>query len=82
MINVPKKNKAVQRNKDRWIFFFKILCIYSWEIQREADTQAEEEAGSMRKSVAGLDPRIPGSRPELKADAQPLSHPGVPDGCF
>ena len=26
----------------------------------------------------GLDPGIPGSRPELKADAQPLSHPGVP----
>ena len=26
----------------------------------------------------GLDPRIPGPRPELKADAQPLSHPGIP----
>ena len=24
----------------------------------------------------GLDPRILGSRPELKADAQPLNHPG------
>ena len=23
-------------------------------------------------------PRIPGSRPEPKADAQPLSHPGAP----
>ena len=28
---------------------------------------------------AGLDPRIRGSCPEPKADAQPLSHPGVPD---
>ena len=27
---------------------------------------------------AGLDPRTPGSCPELKADAQPLSHPGAP----
>ena len=27
---------------------------------------------------AGLDPRTPGSQPELKADAQLLSHPGVP----
>ena len=27
----------------------------------------------------GLDPRIPGSRPGLKADAQPLSHPGIPE---
>ena len=26
----------------------------------------------------GLDPRTPGSRPELKADAQPLRHPGAP----
>ena len=26
----------------------------------------------------GFDPGIPGSYPELKADAQLLSHPGVP----
>ena len=26
----------------------------------------------------GLDPRTPGSQPELKAGAQPLSHPGAP----
>ena len=26
----------------------------------------------------GLDPRTPESRPELKADAQTLSHPGAP----
>ena len=30
----------------------------------------------------GLDPRTPGSRPEPKADAQPLSHPGAPPYCF
>ena len=26
----------------------------------------------------GLDPRTPGSRPEPKAGAQPLSHSGIP----
>ena len=26
----------------------------------------------------GLDPRTPGSHPEPKADAQPLSYPGIP----
>ena len=30
----------------------------------------------------GLDPRTPGSRPELKADAQQLSHPDVPAAQF
>ena len=45
------------------------------DTQREAE--AEGEAGS-REPDAGLDPRTPGSRPEPKADAQPLSHPGIP----
>ena len=27
----------------------------------------------------GLDPRTPGPCPKAKADAQPLSHPGVPE---
>lgn len=41
---------------------------------------AEGEAGSplSREPDAGLHPRTPGSRPEQKADAQPLSHPGDP----
>ena len=46
------------------------------DTQREAETQAEGDAGSMQD--AGLDPGTPGSCPEPKADAQPLSHPGVP----
>ena len=29
--------------------------------------------------MLGLDPRTPGSHSESKADAQPLSHPGVPE---
>ena len=47
--------------------------------RREAETQAEGEAGSMRKPDVGLDPGSPGSHPGPKADAQPLSHPGVPE---
>ena len=29
-----------------------------------------------------LDPRTVGSHPEPKAEAQPLSHPGVPKLCY
>ena len=46
--------------------------------QREAETQTEEKQAPCGEPDAGLDPRTMGSRPEPKADAQPLSHPGVP----
>ena len=39
--------------------------------------QREKQAPHGEPDV-GLDPETPGSRPEPKADAQPLSHPGVP----
>ena len=48
--------------------------------QREAQTQAEGEQAPCREPDVGLDPRILGSRPEPKADAQPLSHPEAPLG--
>ena len=37
-----------------------------------------EKQAPCRELDVGLDPRSPGSRPGLKADAQWLSHPGVP----
>ena len=40
------------------------------DTEREAETQAEEEAGSRSQDQ--------GSRPEPKADAQPLSYPNAP----
>ena len=47
---------------------------------REAETQAEGEAGSMHwEPNVGLDPGTPGSCPGPKADAKPLSHPGIPE---
>ena len=48
----------------------------------ERQTQAEGEAGSLRGAWGGTQFQIPGSRPEPKADAQPLSQPGVPDSIF
>ena len=46
-------------------------------IQREAETQAEGEAGSLREVPCRTRSQDPISRPEPKADAQPLSHPAV-----
>ena len=41
------------------------------DTHREAETQKQAPCG---EPDAGLDPRTRGSRPEPKADAQPLSH--------
>ena len=50
--------------------------------EREAETQAEGEAGFMhREPDVGFDPGSPGSRPGPKAGAKPLRHPGIPDLC-
>ena len=37
---------------------------------------------SVRRPMGALDLRTPGSGPELKADVQLLSHPGVPQYSF
>ena len=41
------------------------------------DTEREKQVPYGEPNV-GLDPRTPGSRPEPEADAQLLSHPGIP----
>ena len=48
------------------------------DTEREAERWQKGEAGSLWEPDAGLNPRTPGSRPEPKAGAQPLSHPCVP----
>ncbi|XP_077757565.1 serologically defined colon cancer antigen 8 isoform X4 [Canis aureus] len=49
------------------------------ERERDAETQAEGEAGSMhREPDVGFDPGSPGSRLGPKAGAKPLRHPGIP----
>ena len=53
------------------------------EREREAETQAEGEAGSMhREPDVGFDPGSPGSHPGPKAGAKPLRHPGIPLSFF
>ena len=48
--------------------------------EREAETQADGEAGSMHQEPdVGFDPGSPGSRPGPKAGAEPLRHPGSPE---
>ena len=51
------------------------------ERERQRHRQREEQA-PRREPDVGLDPRIPGSRPGRKAEAEPLSHPGVPSILF
>ena len=60
-------------------FFLIFLFIYDSHREREAETQAEGEAGSMhREPDVGFDLGSPGSRPGPKAGAKPLRHPGIP----
>ena len=47
------------------------------ERERQRHRQREKQVPRKEPEV-GLDPRTPGPRLEPKADAQPLSHPGVP----
>ena len=51
---------------------------------RGGGAEGEGEAGSLlsREPHVGLDSRTLGSRPEPKADAQPLSHLGAPEIFF
>ena len=48
--------------------------------KRHRERQREKQTPHGEPDV-GLDPKTPGSRPEPKADAQPLSRPGHPR-CF
>ena len=54
--------------------FLKIFYLFIHERHREAETQAEGQAGSLQGAPCGTRSQSPGSRPELKADAQLLSH--------
>ena len=49
------------------------------DTEREAETQAEGEAGSPPEAQCGTRSQILRSCPEPKADAHLLSHRGVPD---
>ena len=52
------------------------------EREREAETQAEGEAGSMQGAQCRTDPGSTGSHPVPEAGAKLLSHLGVPSVVF
>ena len=51
-------------------------------LMRDTERQRQEKQAPCKKPNMGLDSRTPASHPGLKADAQPLSHPGVPPLSF
>ena len=57
--------------------FLKILFLHKRHRERQRHRQREKQAPCGEPN-AGLDPKTPGSQPEPKADAQLLSHPGIP----
>ena len=60
-------------------FFFKIyLFIHSERAKREAETQAEGEAGSMQEARRGTQPQVPRITPRAAGGAKPLRHWGCP----
>ncbi|CAD7681113.1 unnamed protein product [Nyctereutes procyonoides] len=84
---IPRRYYEVVKIKKR-IKHFQINILFHFEEghterKREAETQAEGEAGSMhREPDVGFDPGSPGSRPGPKAGAKPLRHPGIPIFSF
>ena len=53
------------------------------DAERERQTHRQREKQTpWREPDVGLNPRTPGLHPEPKADAQLLSHPGVPGLLF
>ena len=58
-------------------FFLKILFIHKRHRERQRHRQREKQV-SCKEPDPRPDPRTLGSCPESKADAKPLSHPGVP----
>ena len=62
-----------------WTLFKKIFYFFIHETHTERQRHGQREnQAPYGEPDAELDPRTPGSGPEPKADAQPLSHPGIP----
>ena len=67
---------------NRWVghrfflFCFVSLNNFIYLFMRDRERQRENQASSREPDVE-FDPRTPGLHPELKADAQPLSHSGI-----
>ena len=73
----------VQSNTNNVFFFLRFyLFIYERHRKRGRDIgrrRSRIPAGSL---IPDSIPGLPGSQPEPKADAQPLSHPGAPNSGY
>ena len=58
------------------------IHLFMRDTERETETRQRKKQAPCGEPDAGLDPRTLGSYPEPKADAQPLSHPGIPIFLF
>ena len=64
-----------------YVYYFLFLRFFIYlfmrDTERETETQAKGESGSMQEARCGTRSGTLGSRPESKADTQPLSHLGI-----
>ena len=67
--------------KKYFILFLKDFIIHERHRERQIHRQREKQA-PCRECDVELEPRSPGSQPDPRADAQPLSHPGAPPIFF
>ena len=69
---------VININIQKYFPFFLRFHLFTHERHRERERHRQrEKQASCREPDAGLDPRIPGLRPEPKANVQPLRHPGA-----
>ena len=59
-----------------FLFFKDFIYLFMRDTERRRHRQREKQA-TRREPNVGLHPRTPESCPKPKADAQPLSHPGI-----
>ena len=65
------------------VFVFKdFIYLFMRDIEREAETQAEGEAGSLQGARCSTQSQDPGIMTQSKAEVQPLSHPDAPEPPF
>ena len=64
-----------------FIFLGLYLFIHERHRERQRHRQRQKQA-PCREPDVGLDPGTTGSRPEPKAGAKPLRHPGIPDFIY
>ena len=70
-------------NGEDYFIFKDFIYLFMRDTHRERQRRRQREKQTpCGEPDVGLDPRTLGSRPGLKADVQPLSHPGIPEKAF